>query len=811
MVDIIGNSSIPVNFSGISPEPQLDTAQLSTENLPVSVTNSSSIAALKARLEANNVVNNVSTPIASFVGSAEINNDFPAVPNLLDAYANVTYHLRWSMTPDVDGANITSNNDFQQVRKIIIAETGMTASLNIIDFELNAITAPTEKTKSMNNTDFSMTIKEPYGFSLIDNMNIARLNLNVKNHLTTQYFIEIWFTGYNDDGSIATNYLHASLYKLFRVQMTNIDSDVTAAGTTYSIKGMISDMYANKDPIATTPSGVNVTASTIGSFFAGLEAAWNEQQKSLEYDFKGLHVYKINVPNWMSSWAFSVTPTTSGRSKELSATGPVNLPVIHIGRGMDMHTILYFVLSMTEQGRDFVAGENRPPGQAASVGATGASLSANGMANMITIHSQTKSIGFDNITNDYIRQITFTFMKYPTARAFIDAKNVNAAMQSNQQVDRRKALINSGRYQKTYNFIYSGKNTNVIKFDMKLEMIWAATIPNQLGENTYSNSTIGDSFDANSALVQKVNKYRQARQQAVNAQATIDSATEILQKSGISDQERTDANNKIILANGELSNARYDAAQLSVGSSFQQYFNNQSSGQQALSNASSASLVLGRTTTPANADSYWGSVYQSRKDSYLEDISIYTQNNSTNPIPISFRVDTVPQVSTTVGGDAPVEKDGSKQSISSLPRTRSLISSLLNDVTSNPYFSTIEIEIRGDPYWIGVGNVGESTMVGDGNSTITPSKDYAFFYYGDTGFYFTLRTGEAPNEDTGLMQFNKNSIVWEGIYHVTNIKNVFKDGKFTQILTAIKDVLTLPKSSSVSASKPIASNPQFGA
>ena len=801
MVEPTGNGASQF-FSSIPPEPQQDIAQLNTTSLPVSVTDTPGISALKNRSIDNNIINNVTQQLSSAVEStANIKTDFPAVPNPLNAYSNVTYHIRWSMTSDIDGSNITSINGFQNIQKTIVAESGMTAGFNIVDFELNAITAPNNKTNTMNNTDFVMTIKEPYGFSLIDNLYIAGKNLQVRNHFTMQQFIEIWFTGYDDAGNLATNYLHSSLYKLMRIQMTEIDSDVTASGTTYTVKGMISDMFANKDNIAMAPNGVNVRARTIDEFFRNLEAALNDQQKSLEYDFKSRVVYKINVPNWMYSWKFSQAPTTSRRSSEINITFSPDLPMIHISRGMDLHTILYFVLSMTEQGRDFVAGENRSPGQTASVGATGASLSANGMANMITIHSQAKIIGFDDITNDYIRQVTFTFMKYPTARAMIDATNVNAAMQPNQQADRRRAIINSGRYQKTYNFIYSGTNTDVIKFDMKLELTWSANIPNQLGENTYSNGTIGDSFDPNSALVQKVNKYIKAKQQAVKAQAIIDSATEILSKNGISNEERKKATDQLSLAKQELSTAQHDAAQLATGSNFQHYFSNQSSGQQALTNASSASSVLGRTiTTATKANSYFGNVYQSRRDSYLEDISIY--NTVDNPTPISFRIDPVPQSSTTVGGDAPVEKDGSRQSPGNLPRTRSLVSSLLNDVTSNPYFSEIEIEIKGDPYWIGAGNILESQLVGDGNTTITPSNDYAFFWYGDTGFYFTLRTGESPDENTGLMQFNKHSIVWEGIYHVTEIKSVFKEGKFTQILKAIKDVLTLPKKSSNPPSNP---------
>jgi hypothetical protein len=54
-------------------------------------------------------------------------------------------------------------------------------------------------------------------------------------------------------------------------------------------------------------------------------------------------------------------------------------------------------------------------------------------------------------------------------------------------------------------------------------------------------------------------------------------------------------------------------------------------------------------------------------------------------------------------------------------------------------------------------------------------------------FILWFRTGENYNENTGLMQFDTASDFYNGAYGVTEVTNSFKQGSFTQTLTAYKD------------------------
>ena len=117
---------------------------------------------------------------------------------------------------------------------------------------------------------------------------------------------------------------------------------------------------------------------------------------------------------------------------------------------------------------------------------------------------------------------------------------------------------------------------------------------------------------------------------------------------------------------------------------------------------------------------------------------------------------------------------------------------------STPYFAEIDLEIRGDPYWIGLGNIEETRRIGDGNRPINHTTDGAWFYGGETGFFLTFRTGESPNEETGYVDFTNTSIAFTGLYNVTVVKSLFKNGQFTQTLKAIKDALLQPQAATTS-------------
>jgi len=755
--------------------------------------------------------------------AASRNKLFQHVPNVLDQYANYTYHIRWSLTDDIAGSSVQTPDDFRNVTKTVIAESGVTAGFNIIDFEIENICAPNPRVRSMLHTNFKMTLKEPYGLSLVDRIYSLSRVMGVKNHLTNSSFIEIWFTGYNEDGTIATPEMSRAIYKLFRVNITKLESDTKSEGTTYNIEGVFDGMYANSDHIAVAPGGANIgPVSTVGEFFDQLAEVLNLQQQNLQYDFQRRVEYKFNVPIDMRSWRFGGNKTDSQRNASIDVKYSANStnPTISIAGGMDISTILYFVIAMTDDGKKYVAGENRQPNQPSSVqaGRSQASISANGMANILAIHSRTQLIGFDYITNDYIRRITYTFTEYPTSRAMIDQNNVQALSQPAQQADRRQTLANSGRYHKSYDYIFTGMNLDVIRLDIKLEWFWQATIPTQLGENIYSNFSPGAQIDPNGVSSNILSRYRAAKSRLSRAQARLASADATLSRSGLSVAERQAAEQDRANARIELGASQSEIAQFGdKAQKFQILWDDQSAGQQAVQNILVGDAALLNDQTVAadirRRQAWIGTIKGLGKEMYLEDVRV--ENIYSQPLMISFRPNPGRISQTTaIGGDGSTERTSAQQGVGNLPKNRSLVSAVLNDVMSTPYFAAIDLDIRGDPYWLGLGNIEENQRIGDGNKPIDYTTDGAWFYGGETGFFLTFRTGEPPNENTGYVDFTNTSIAFTGLYNVTTVKSVFKNGQFIQSLKAVKDALLQPQletptpttESSTTTAKPVAAS-----
>lgn len=720
-------------------------------------------------------------------------NTIVPVYNILDSFYNTTYHIRWSITSDIIGSGISNSREFESIDKVIIAESGVTAGFNITDFEIENVCAPGPRVRSMLHTNFKMTIKEPYGLSLIDKVWEVSKQLNIRNHLTNTSFIELWFTGYNENGEIVTTSLKNSLYKLFRINISKVDVDSKSEGTEYRIEGIFDGMYGNADAIAVAPNGVNISgAKNVGEFFDNLATTLNIQQQNLEYDFDRRVEYKFNIPTWMRGWTFSRAPSSDQRNSSITVQNAGNNPTFSIARGMDVSTILYFIISMTEQGVRYVAGEDRVAGQASpsSSGRSRASISANGMANLFAIHSRSRLIGFDSLTNDYVREITYTITEYPTARAMIDSTNVAALQNPQQQRDRLATLLDSGRYKKVYDYIYTGKNLDILKLDLKFEWFWQALIPSHLGANHYSNITPGATVDQNSMASTLASRYRAARARRQTANDEIARVTSLLQSTGISNEERLAAQERLSAANTALRESTVEISNFgNTAVVFQDRWSTLSVGQQAEQALSSRSNAIPFGSTLNFSPS------GTRRQQYLEDI-VVTTTTARNPLNISFRPDPAPVGQATwVGGGGFTERASTNQGPGNLPRNRTLVAAVLNDVMSAPHFVNLDLEIRGDPYWLGIGNVDENQLIGTNSGNVDPNLlTSAWWYSGETGFILRFKTGSAPDENTGLMNLSgseNNSVAFNGVYIVTTVKSTFSNGRFTQSLKAIRDNLTV--------------------
>jgi hypothetical protein len=117
----------------------------------------------------------------------------------------------------------------------------------------------------------------------------------------------------------------------------------------------------------------------------------------------------------------------------------------------------------------------------------------------------------------------------------------------------------------------------------------------------------------------------------------------------------------------------------------------------------------------------------------------------------------------------------------------------------------IDMEIRGDPYWLGLTDVERTVELREivnklnnsqsvpnnlGNPTNTNNNSqFVNVYDTDATILLKFRSGGQPSSETGLQNLEQESDFFYGIYIVLEVNHEFKDGKFTQRLKAMRDTL----------------------
>lgn len=109
---------------------------------------------------------------------------------------------------------------------------------------------------------------------------------------------------------------------------------------------------------------------------------------------------------------------------------------------------------------------------------------------------------------------------------------------------------------------------------------------------------------------------------------------------------------------------------------------------------------------------------------------------------------------------------------------------LHNAVLNNVDMITGNLEILGDPYYLVTGGMGNSDL--DLKEPMLTKDGQAPTTQGALYININFRNPVDINSKTGLLDFGSTPISFSGVYQVTQLKNTFKDGMFTQNLEILR-------------------------
>lgn len=440
-------------------------------------------------------------------------------------------------------------------------------------------------------------------------------------------------------------------------------------------------------------------------------------------------------------------------------------------------------------------------------------------------------LSYNLAAKDYNLLITYHIRPYTTFKPILSRKHLEEASKGDTSKQRFAKQLLVSRAKKKYEYMYSGLNTEVLDFRIRFDRAWTITLPIFQGQDRNAVGSSSGSFpDAKASLQVLQSKIPpgQANSDSIKSlQSRIDDA-----KSNLDESRRSSSVNppdlRLIEENVQrLSEERDALIDSNIAHEQLKRLTNVPVVNQRIETSSFGAgrlitlqnPVIGRPTSTGSNINILDSV-QNQQDQFFyrgatREIGIAIQNQLTNRVPNKDGIGSATYVEDR--GNISVNKKGPDISKAkneeiievgmelsptrrayegnaegTVEKGRSFFSAIMNQIYGNQgQMVKIELEIRGDPYWLGETFTRERVLGTDRDIT---KSDVLFLMTFD--FPTNINDGGGTlNQDSysgsGLYNIEQNrQNGFNGLYFVNIVESNFSNGKFTQKLFANADPMT---------------------
>lgn len=417
-------------------------------------------------------------------------------PNILHEYANWTYKLAWYMVDNNTYNSIAKTGNVPGNLGRLIARSGgagsqqsneMSGDVYFRNLRITSVVGNRQAAAATNNVELEMTIVEPYGASLIGELAAMAVNMTGENSISPSevaYLIEIDFAGYKDDGSMVTSILKNGK-KYIPVKILSIEMALQAAGTVYTISMAPYSFYAMSSRYADIEFGIKLEGKVVSDMLGdgpnGLMA-----QLNLWEDLKTRESKVASIPDQYAIEIYSFN--TKGSRDQAMANSPFAYP----GVGGDQ-TIMK---TRGWQG-------NAVDGSSYTI--PKGSIIKDVIKNVI-LHSQYYNLRVDpkkpydeTRAAELIKIIPVIELlpEYDTARnefaKKITYKVFNTLNFGEVMPGVGNAPVSDWGYSKIYNWLFTGKNTDVLDANLVFNMVYFAKMQTNVEEQ--NTTKLGQTAD----------------------------------------------------------------------------------------------------------------------------------------------------------------------------------------------------------------------------------------------------------------------------------------------------------------------------
>jgi hypothetical protein len=721
------------------------------------------------------------------------------LPNPLSALRNPAYRFRLFMTTEHDLLESGSVNTVADLHAVLdklpqvtIAQSGVTAGFNIRDVEFEQVCAPGFRNRNaalMGNLKIS--IIEPLGSSFNEAIVSAGISLGIQNFQKVWYYLELNFIGYNEDGSINQSPLSGLNLDnggrwIYQLTINNMNVKMDETGSTYGLECTPYSMLAFDDETAgRVPDKINVSGKTIREFCNNFADALT---KSYTKRYLGeIYKFKINIlpitddAQNRDPGTFTITPAaidpqqTNDLDEERAEVSTGN-----IARGLTISDVITSLYAHTEQAQQMMLDTNIASAlEDTSSSAGGDTATYNNKLYRVPIlpyiEPDIKITGYDPITGNYTKEITYnvnSFRNYATNLSY--NQNDNIKKDPRVVVTIANELKDRGYLKKHYDYRFTGLNTEVIKCDVdfnfafqaKLPRLtgWAATVDAQSVHKTYNpaanaNDGAQSSAAANLNETSNANPGQLTSQQATAATDKLagDFATAASNLSSAQDSDDAIQNKNDPATNKPYTNDQKKASAAALANA------------QAAETALQPKITAARVTAAQNAAARRTAIESSGVTNIFAEDAVFGDNGYQMTY-IQAHSEALQAAGSVIPGQ--------------WHRGASLVGAMLNQLfePSSEALLNISLQIRGDPYWLGMSNLERRARM---NGAPKPSKDTYLpsFVEGDSTLALIFRFPAGIDPKTGNVLIRKDDI-FNGLYRVRSVKHHFAGGEFTQTVEA---------------------------
>lgn len=410
--------------------------------------------------------------------------------NILHDYDTATYHFTLSMLSERDAikaqdhiVNGNYNNEnwtdwAPEETTMVIAETGSTV-LSINSVQIEATAGPINNGKRLTGAvDFMMTIQQPLKASFTDTIVNAAISLGLPDGLKATYLLDLHFIGRDPTTGAIVNPIPDS-QRQFLVSIIDVKASVDTNGATYEVRAVRAGDFGIRQQVYQTDRPLQLSnLKTVNDMLTALQQTLNVNELDKLAIEKGI----------LDEYYISLDPKADETlgDDEILITGKEGKPIVNssydedddiqnkqfmIPQGTSIDRILEFGITHSKKLQTLAKGLKD--------GADPDSSDAEDVDKFVKliykIKVDVKNIKWDIIRNDYAREYHYTISLYPTIRPEIlpgvwkDQPDV--AMEKiksllSQDISKSKSKPYRA-LSKRYDYLFTGLNDKVLRFDIK--------------------------------------------------------------------------------------------------------------------------------------------------------------------------------------------------------------------------------------------------------------------------------------------------------------------------------------------------------